>query len=73
MLDICFVVKASSLKPRPSLLYLETQMCGRNVSWVDKKNALLHEPKAHKEVGACRRVKRASSSLCGLKGMNHMI
>ena len=31
------VAKASSLKPRPSLLYLEAQMSGRNVSWVDKE------------------------------------
>jgi hypothetical protein len=37
MLDIGFVAKASSLAPRPSLLYLEAQMSGRNVSWVDKE------------------------------------
>jgi len=37
MLDIGFVAKASSLKPRPSLLYLEAQMSGRNVSSVDKE------------------------------------
>jgi hypothetical protein len=36
MLDVGFVAKASSLRPRPSLLYLEAQMSGRNVSWVDK-------------------------------------
>ena len=36
MLDSSFVTKASSLKPRPSILYLEAQMYGRNVSWVDK-------------------------------------
>jgi hypothetical protein len=35
MLDIGFVAKASSLRPRPSFLYLETKMSGRNVSWVD--------------------------------------
>jgi hypothetical protein len=37
MLDVGFVAKASSLTPRPSLLYLEAQMSGRNVSWVDKE------------------------------------
>ena len=37
MLDGGFVAKASSLKPRPSLLYLEAQMNGRYVSWVDKE------------------------------------
>jgi hypothetical protein len=37
MLDGGLVVKASSLKPRPSLLYLEAQMNGRNVSSVDKE------------------------------------
>ena len=37
MLDGGFVAKASSLKPRPNILYLEAQMNGRNVSWVDKE------------------------------------
>jgi hypothetical protein len=37
MLDGGLVAKASSLKPRPSLLYLEAPMIGRNVSWVDKE------------------------------------
>src|ERR1700737_5658393 len=37
MLDNGFVAKASSLKPRPSILYLEAQMNGRLVSWVDKE------------------------------------
>jgi hypothetical protein len=37
MLDVGFVAKASSLTLRPSILYLETQMSGRNVSWVDKE------------------------------------
>jgi hypothetical protein len=37
MLDIGFVAKASSLAPRPSLLYLEAKMSVRNVSWVDKE------------------------------------
>jgi hypothetical protein len=37
MLDVGFVAKANSLTPRPSLLYLEAQMSGRNVSWVDKE------------------------------------
>jgi hypothetical protein len=37
MLDVGFVAKGSSLRPRPSLLYLEAEMSGRNVSWVDKK------------------------------------
>jgi hypothetical protein len=37
MLDVGFVAKASSLKPKPSLLYLKAQMSGRNVSWVDKE------------------------------------
>jgi hypothetical protein len=31
------VAKASSLAPRPSLLYLEAQMSDRNVSSVDKE------------------------------------
>jgi hypothetical protein len=31
------VAKANSLKPRPSMLYLEAQVNGRNVSWVDKE------------------------------------
>jgi hypothetical protein len=31
------VAKASSIAPRPSLLYLEAQMSRRNVSSVDKE------------------------------------
>ena len=37
MLDDGFVTKASSLKPRPTIVHLEPQMNDRNVSWVDKK------------------------------------
>ena len=37
MLDGGFGAKASSLKPRSSVLYLEAQMNGRNVSWIDKE------------------------------------
>ena len=38
MLDDGVVAKPSSLKPRPSLLYLDAKkMNGRNVSWVDKE------------------------------------
>jgi len=37
MFDVGFVAKASSLIPRPSLLYLEAQLSGRKVSWVDKE------------------------------------
>jgi hypothetical protein len=37
MLDGGLVIKASSLRPRPSLLYLEAQLSGRKVSWVDKE------------------------------------
>jgi hypothetical protein len=37
MFDVGFVAKASSLMPRPSLLYLEAQLSGRKVSWVDKE------------------------------------
>jgi hypothetical protein len=37
MLDVGFVAKASSLRPKPSLLYLEAQMNGRNFSWVEKE------------------------------------
>ena len=37
MLDGGLVAKASSLTPRPSLLYLEAQVSGRNVSLVDKE------------------------------------
>jgi hypothetical protein len=37
MFDVGFVAKASSLVPRPSLLYLEVQISGKNVSSVDKK------------------------------------
>ena len=32
MLEGEFVAKASGLKPRPSLLYLEAQICGRDLS-----------------------------------------
>ena len=35
MFDGGFVAKGSSLKPRPSLMYLEAQMIGRIVSGVD--------------------------------------
>ena len=72
MLDVGFVAKASSLKPRPSLLYLEAQMSGTNVSWVDKEATHFHDPKVHKEVGACRRVERASLLICGLERMSRM-
>jgi hypothetical protein len=37
MLNVGFVAKASSLMPRLSLLYLEAQMSGKNISWVDKE------------------------------------
>jgi hypothetical protein len=37
MLNGGLVTKASSLRPRPSVLYLEAQMSGRNVSCVDKE------------------------------------
>ena len=37
MLDGGLVAKTSSLKPKLSLLYLEAQMSGRNVSWVVKE------------------------------------
>jgi hypothetical protein len=37
MLDIDFLAKASSLRPRRSLLYLEAEMSGRNISCVDKE------------------------------------
>ena len=37
MLDVGFMAKASSLKPKPSLWYLEAQMSGRNVLWIDKE------------------------------------
>ena len=52
MLDDGFVAKASSLKPRPSISYLEAQMNGRNVSWVDKEatNSFM-SPKLRKGLG----------------------
>jgi hypothetical protein len=37
MLDVGKVAKSSSLAPRPNLLYLEAQMSGTNVLWVDKE------------------------------------
>ena len=37
MLDDGFVAKASSLKPRPSLLYIMARINGRHVSWIDKE------------------------------------
>ena len=46
------MAKASSLKPRPSLLCLESQMNDRNISWVDKES--MHSfmsPKLTKELG----------------------
>ena len=73
MLEVGFAAKANSLAPRPIFLYLEAQMCDRNVSWVDKENAFFHEPKIYKEVGACRRVERANSSTFGLERMSRMI
>ena len=72
MLDVGFVAKVGSLTPRPSLLYLEAQMSGSNVSWVDIEATHFHEPKVHKEVGVCRRVERASLLICGLEMMSRM-
>jgi hypothetical protein len=37
MLDVGLVANASSLTPKPSLLYLEVQISGRNVYRVDKE------------------------------------
>ena len=37
MLDGGFVATASSLKPRPSLFYLEAQMNEKYLSWVEKE------------------------------------
>ena len=37
ILDGGFLAKASSLKPKPSLLCLQAQMNARNVSWVDNE------------------------------------
>ena len=51
MLDVCFVAKISSLKPRPSLWYLEDQMNGRNVSWVDEATHSIMSPKLTRKLG----------------------
>ena len=72
ILDVGFVAKASSFTPRPSVLYLEAQMSATNVSWVDKEVTHFHEPKVHKEVGACQRVERASLLICGLERMSRI-
>ena len=53
MLEGGFVAKASSLKPRPSLLYLEAQINGRNVSCLVDTGAThsFMSPKLAKELG----------------------
>ena len=53
MLEGGFVAKASSLKPRPSLLYLEAKIAGRNVSCLVGTGATRYfmSPKLAKELG----------------------
>ena len=53
MLEGGFVAKASSLKPRPSLLYLEAQINGKNVSCLVDTGAThsFMSPKLAKELG----------------------
>jgi hypothetical protein len=53
MLDGGFVAKASSIKPRPSLLYLDGQMKGRNVKCMDIKGTMYSfmSPKLTRELG----------------------
>ena len=73
MLDGSFVTKASSLKPRPSILYLEAQMYGRNVSWVDKVTTYFLSPNLQC-VGACQRIEWARPSILRFaKGEPHEI
>ena len=56
MLDGGFVAKASNLKPKPSILYLEAQINAKNVSCMSgqKDNALLHKAKDHKGIRTCK-------------------
>ena len=53
MLEGGFVAKASSLKPRPSLLYLEAQINGKNVSCLVDTGAThsFMSPKLARELG----------------------
>ena len=53
MLEGGFVAKASSLKPRPSLLYLEAQINGKNVSCLVDTRAMhsFMSPKLARELG----------------------
>jgi len=52
MLDTGFMAKATTLKPRPSLLYLGVQVSGRNVSWVDREEThSFMNPKFTRKVG----------------------
>ena len=53
MLEDCFVAKASSLKPKPSLLYLEAKINGQNVSCLVYTGAThtFMSPKLAKELG----------------------
>ena len=53
MLEGGFVAKASSLKPRPSLLYLEAQINGKNVSCLVDTGAMhsFMSPKLARELG----------------------
>jgi hypothetical protein len=53
VLDSGFVAKASSLKPRPILLYLDGQMKGKNVLYMGIKGTThsFMSPKLTRELG----------------------
>jgi hypothetical protein len=62
ILECGFVAKASSLKPRPSLLYLEAQISNRDTSFfVDTGATYSMSPNLAKELGL--QVQKASKSM----------
>ena len=73
MLEGSFVAKASSLKPRPSLLYLEAQINGKNVSCLVDTRAMLFfmSPKLARELDLSTRRARRPINVRFAKGKLH--
>ena len=73
MLEGGFEAKASSLKPRPSLLYLEAQINGKNVSCLVDIGAThsFMSPKLARDLGLPTR-RAGSPSTCGLQRASRM-
>ena len=74
MLDIDMVAKASSVNPRPSFLYLEARMYGRNFLWINEMAThSFMSPKLIRESGLADTYSGEPINVWFGKGMPHEI